>query len=129
MVALAFNYCVFDGSCSETEPLVCPSCFEDHRELPTAYRHDHSYYCSYCAKRLDRYYDFHADGSFKSEDYRCIGCDAVAENKRFDQRKWSEQGLRYINAMLETDDLPIHIRQAYERNRRAMLSNPNLSID
>jgi hypothetical protein len=129
LLKLQYNYCVICGVHTGTEPYLCNHCVEDNAEPPVQYRFDQAYHCTYCGKTLDRYYDFFVDGTFKSEDYRCIGCDAVAERQHFDHRKYQDSAIRYMNAMTESPETPGHVRQAYERQRRTMLGLEHLCVD
>lgn len=129
LIKLQINYCVICKESAGTELYLCDKCSTDGAELPVQYRFDHAYYCVHCSKVLDRYYDFYYDGTFKSEDYRCIGCDTVAQWPNFDHRKHTDWALRYKVAMLKTGDLPIHVRQAYERQLRTMTSLEHLRVD
>lgn len=124
---LPLNYCVDCGLPSAPNAYQCKEC--SVFSLPTEYQHDHPYYCVYCRSRLDRYNDFNLDGSFKSDHFFCLGCDFAATTRRFDQRGYTDRAMLYLEKSLGNPRLPLHIRQAYERQRAAFLDGRGIYIE
>ncbi len=131
---LPLNYCVQCGDCAAPMIYQCARCYADDLSMPTEYQSDHPYFCVYCRARLDRYNDFNLDGSFKSDHFFCQGCDFVATTQatnrhNFDRRGYSEKTLNWLEKALKNKFLPLHIRQAYERQQAAFLDGRGIYID
>jgi hypothetical protein len=126
---LPLNYCVHCGDAAAPQVYQCQRCYVDELSLPTEYQSDHPYYCVYCKNRLDRYNDFNLDGSFKSDHYFCQGCDFVATTRHYDRRGYNERSIVYLEKALGNHLLPLHIRQAYERQHTAFVEGHGIYME
>jgi hypothetical protein len=116
MSNLTQNYCVNCGNVLKFgDQHLCRHCNEKFVYLPSLYSSEHDFYCTYCKARLDRYFDFNVDGSFKSDDYFCIGCSFVHEwPDGFDtQREVEPEAFSYIYQ--HAHEVPMHVLQAWVR--------------